>query len=268
MSTYLIESHDQLEVWLEETGWLEDACVELLAPAPAEGGPLPFELVLRVSTLTHGGWRAGETAQFTDWEIVCRGLSELSLCSRGFIKDYCTQGVEHVLSDPGVGLVLDVPGQLRFRGASLHIGGTVRSEVVGEFLGTEFSVQVPGASLPPAAWLDWFAQADVDVVWRVFGEDAELTAAIPEDYSGWFLQRRDRLNADDGGLLVRNLTVADGVLSVTISGQWSEVAPLWRIASLGLTAVPGARFRCGNVEGAGAEWPEYLRRIPEGPDGA
>ncbi|MEM6787957.1 MAG: hypothetical protein AAGA56_14485 [Myxococcota bacterium] len=103
----------------------------------------------------------------------------------------------------------------------------------------------------------------MDVVWRVYGEPAELTAAVPEDYSGWFLQLRDRLGTDDGGLMVRSLSVADGLTSVTISGQWSDVALLWRVASSGLAALPGVQFSCGNVAGAGAEWPEYLRRLPD-----
>jgi hypothetical protein len=254
-----ISTREQFEVWLGENWALEDATVESLTPLPRSGpGQATAEPVcLTISLQVGGSYRAGEHRTIRRLELTARGVVEYRLDPEGgFSPDHCCDGVEQITAAAPVAFEMDVPGRLRLACHSLEVKVTEHDEVVPPWLSTrELSATVRDRDPPtPREWVEVCSARGLDVVWRYYGGPPVPAAEVPPEYTGWFLQFRDRVGATLEGLFVRHFAPEPNGFVISFENHELDEPRLWRAVALFLVHLPGCTIECGNVQMPGSAW--------------
>jgi hypothetical protein len=266
----IIEDQSQLDSWLDTCFGLEDVIIKSLDPAPQEPGDLEKSLrvCMQFSLQVGGGIMAGETRLIRDIEIIAEAIEDYSISrAEGFIPGNCCAGVELIDVTQGIGFTLDVPEILKVVCKTLHIEEQEdREEIVAPRLSkTEFRLTARSPQLPtPDQWIAVLRAQGFDVVWRYIYSDQRLPSQVPsDDYSGWFLQLRTRLNENHAGLFFKFCSCKQEQLSMTLELLDSEIQEIWIAAGRYLARLPDVKVFCGNSELGKEDWLAYLNQCGE-----
>jgi hypothetical protein len=162
----------------------------------------------------------------------------------------------------GIGFTLDVPEILKVVCKTLRIKEQQdREEIVAPWLSkTTFHMTARSTQLPtPEQWIVHLQAQGFDAVWRYAHSDQRLPSRVPaDDYSGWFLQLRTRLNENHAGLFFRFCSCKQDQLSMSLELMDSEIQELWIAAGKYLARLPDVKVFCGNSELGKEDWLAYL----------
>lgn len=252
-----IETREQLSIWLRACYGLEDAVVEAVDPTLAPD-VAPNTVAVRLSLQTGGSIRAGEARHMKRYSISALGVRTYTLAEPA-IAGHCCEGAETFESESPIALALDVPGELRLECAALEVAESDYTEIVPAWYSDrEYSVTARCGLPSPAEWCDLFARADVPVAWRIYGDKPAPADAVPRDYTGWFLQRSDRIGDTLGGLFIAHCSDVDGAMRIAFSNAYADAVDLWAGAGALVADLRDAEISCGNVTLGGDAWLRYL----------
>lgn len=256
----LVKSNAELERWLREHTWFEDALVVALSPDPTTGSA-PDSIRLVMGDLVSTSHVAGTEQRIQDYALTATAIRRSTLGpGLEFAPGNCGEGIEVVETDDGVAFRIDVPGVLEIACGSLLIEPLgVRSERVQPWISDrEFGATIPGVPVPsPQQWVAWFRETGREVCWRMYGGEAREHPADRGEYEGWYLQEPAKVGETSGGIFFFVCRVRDGALIL----QWQRGETsneVWRAAQRVLALLEPARVWCGNCEFTGAEWSLFV----------
>lgn len=258
----------QLKAWLDENRWFEVGNVLDLSPPPA---PLDKALnsaqdtvSFRLENCIRGGMNAGDVLEFNSYQISASGVTTWS-CSDGRYIAYLVHGYadenEIELDEESDRLRLIIDGDLTLECSQMLISEPTRqTRVVRPSLSAcECLIEVYRSPLPSARdWIDWFAAAGLDVVFRIYSDQARSPDEVPADYSGWFLQVPSCVSDAQGGLMIFGIKETGTGFSVKFD-FWNSLdereAPLWTtLAKVFATEFPTSQVSCGNCHLTPEQW--------------
>jgi hypothetical protein len=136
----------------------------------------------------------------------------------------------------------------------------VNDELVGD-VERDGDEEITFLSAVPEDWVRRLGANGVDVVWRMFGGEAEDAPRDRAAYEGWFLQERARVGTSRGGILFLTCRHRDGKLVVQLQ-RWDgkDVSDdLWTAAKRAVAEFDPSELSCGNCAFSTPEWRTFVR---------
>lgn len=277
--TVRILNQVQFDSWLEANYWLEDAFIDELAPVPSvEGRPAPAEVGLSFRMQIAGGYAAGDVRRMRHLRLTAMGVSEYSIVvATGFAAGHCSQGAEAVDVPGKIGFAFDAPAEVRLVCDAIDVEHHETEEVIEPHYSDRsfYAVASEGTLPTPAEWLRWFRGRGQDVVWRYYASEEVPPCSVPQqNYSGWFLQHRERLNEDPKGLFFFSGRQNEHGFELQISNYTrytnsrSDQLVLWKIATDYIASLPAVTLRCGNAVLTPNKWLQKRSEIHRSLEGS
>ncbi|MFG6094194.1 hypothetical protein SPB21_03040 [Leptothoe sp. ISB3NOV94-8A] len=200
-----------------------------------------------------------------DIEITAQGVKSYFIdWEEGFFTGNCCQGIELIETEQGLTFTLDVPGTLRVACTSLEIlQHPDRKEIVQPwFSSTDFSAYAVLQKLPtPEDWMNHFHEQGWDVVWRYYHSNEQALDRVPNDYTGWFLQLRSRLDENPQGLFFKHCQLEGEKFSLSLYNDAPAIQRLWVEAGKYVANFPKVSVWCGNTIMNQTEWLAHLAQF-------
>jgi len=262
-----IKSNTELDAWIGNNCGLHDASVVSLVPSPEGTCPQAVNFALRFQVA--GGYAAGDNRTIRTVTVVAHGVHTYELAGSHH-PDNCAEGANSYDAPRGVGFEIDVSGILQIAADCFEIESTVDiRDVVPEWLSDrDFTVSVANRLPPtPAEWLNEFQRLGRDVVWRYHAGEERSPERVPiSAYTGWFLQKRDRLESHTSGLFFRGCACNDDGFSLTLERYDPECNDLWIAAGTYLSGIANATIQCGNATLTLEAFRKHLRNVSDRDD--
>ncbi|WP_437782051.1 hypothetical protein [Sorangium sp. So ce1097] len=256
----ILRSSADLQSWLTDNAWLQDAVVERLDPPTTSGlgSSLPGSVRLSLWIQVGGSYRAGEQRVVRQLELRAMDIQHYSVSESGYVPGHCCEGAEVLEHSPALAFELDVPGALQLRCSRIEVHEVERVETVpARFSEWGFHAQFPGPPPSPTEWCQLFSGYSVAVTWRYYGGPPVEPDSVPADYTGWFIETVERVPMTAGGLFVYSYRDArPGGITLELNEPGARV--LWVVAGAIVSEIPGVEVHCGNVTLTGAAWREHL----------
>lgn len=263
----VLRSRKDLEKWLLQQNWLEDAFIDEVDPLPSGNGILPPESARLVFRLQIGGSLvAGERRRIRRLVLNLKGISLFSLAIDGLAPGHCCDGAEvNNDSDAQLSFCIDVPLDLRLACESIVVTESEWDEdVPAWFSEREFFATALGSRLPgPSEWLRIFEERGQLVAWRYWGGPEVNPAEVPRDYEGWYIQRIERISSTSGGLFFFVAKQQHDSCSLALQANEADDRSLWRTCAAYVGSLPNAEIQCGNVILTGTEWLTHLESMKQ-----
>jgi hypothetical protein len=260
--TLRIVTFSDLEAWLEDNHWLEEATLETVDPLPSRERCTSVSLDLAMQIA--GGYDAGELRVVGYYRIRCREIVECSVPDIGVHRGSIIDGIQTIDSPHGAfALAIAEPISIRIVCREVIIEQEEIEDVVPEwFSPSDFHARVRDARLPsPRDWIAWFRSQGADVCWRyLHGEEKDATQ-VPIDYIGWFLQYRSLISRSPGGLFIRDCRETRDGFNLSVEVTDAAAHPLLVAAGRYLLLNPSLSVRSGNVTLDRDRWREHLDAI-------
>jgi hypothetical protein len=256
----IVKNNAELERWLDEHTWFEDAFAIRVDPDPsAANAPDSIRLVL--GEQVEGGYVAGTERGIQDYVLTAAEIRRSTLGpDLVFAPGNCCQGIEVVTTSEGVGFRIDVPGTLEIVCGSLLIEAQAqrREQVPPWISDREFGATVPGIAVPaPAQWVAWFRKVGAEVCWRMYGGEAREGPGDPSNYEGWYLQEPSAIRGTAGGVFFFACREREGAL--VLQWQRGEVSDaLWKASQQVIALLEPAEAWCGNCQFSAEEWRRFV----------
>lgn len=266
-----LSSNVELQSWLQEHKWFEDAFVRELTPIPdTHATHPPTHGYLKLGFAIGGSFEAGKTIESQVFLLTAMEVRDWSFdgdpsCTPG----HCTDGLELLESDEGIAFTIDLPGRFRAICSRLRIEELPSiSERVQPWLSDrEIYAKIPHMPLPtPRDWVEMFRTRGVEVVWRYYHGEPRETDEVPvEDYSGWYLQSPGKVPVTSGGLFFFHCHPEPDGFSVHLTNDDAEDPWVFQCAAKILGSLPDSVIHCGNCKLSGGQWLEWLEHgtLPE-----
>ncbi len=254
----IMKNNTELERWLGEHTWFEDAFAIKVDPDPAAANA-PDSIRLVLGDQVEGGYVAGAERKIQDYVLAASEIRRSTLGPElSFVPGNCCQGIEVVPTSAGVAFRIDVPGTLEIVCGSLLIEAQAerREQVPPWISDREFGATVQGMPVPPPEqWEAWFRTVGAEVCWRMYGGEAREAPADPRNYEGWYLQEPATIPETSGGVLFFVCREREGALVL----QWQREGTsddLWKAAQQVIALLEPEAW-CGNCRFSAAEWRRF-----------
>ena len=257
-----IDTPEQLHAWLKEHHYfVECDCLsahptaEDYPPEHAEHLDRPETVTVELAYQVGGGWMAGEERVIRVFRCTGRDVRAWTPGPAG--ETYMDGGVEVLENCDGLGLNLDACGVLVCGRLTIAMLPDRTLPVEARLQGGSFTAKAPAGWPPtPADWLQWFAEAGEDVVWRVHGGMEWPVGELETDTYTAFLQRRSDLATTLYGVFVEVRRVEGGGFHLSAQGAEGK---LWRIVRESILRFPAVRVTSGNCAFTRQQWESYVR---------
>jgi hypothetical protein len=125
----------------------------------------------------------------------------------------------------------------------------------------EIFISATKDSIPkPDFWINSFKQYSTNIGLRVYGDNIKKTDKIPyPDYSGFFIQRLDRVNENDKGIFIKSITQKDKDFHISFELDDTELKTEWNILYKVISNLNGLKVNCGNVSFNQNEWIDFIK---------
>ncbi|WP_019849581.1 hypothetical protein [Desulfitobacterium sp. PCE1] len=254
-----INSRAELESFLEENHWFEDGYITELNSEVLSDNKLS-SVHIRIGYQIAGDYRAGNPRTVREFTIKACGIKLWTYDDKTcFNPEHCMQGIE--LLDDGMGIQFDIPEIVTLICEELIVNGPFDIESITKpwLSEREYIATIPGREVPlPEEWISWLQKEGFNVSWRFAGSEAKLPEKVSyPDYSGWFLQKTDKVKTTDFGVFFFHVEDKEGRLFLHIENKDSDV-DLWFAITKIIAQMPRATILCGNCTFSGEQWIKYL----------
>ena len=265
---HIIKNIEQYKSWLDDNFWLDDVIVESLELLPNNINQIgnPHEIKLKCFMQITGSYRAGENRTIRKYDLIFKGIKEYSLSGK-FIKGNCCEGVEDFDEAKDLVFNLFVPGNLLIICENIEILTQLDiEEKVPHWLSdSDFTVDIEGLNLPiPQMWIEYLKNKKLDVVWRYYSGDSKKPHEIPQDdFTGWYLQLRNRININPEGLFFFTCKIKDSGFYFHLSNKDLEITEIFVAIGEIITELNYSKIKieCGNAFLKVDEWLSHINKI-------
>ena len=203
--TTLIRNNDEFADWLESVGWLRDCYVRSVSPArEINDTEKILHGHLTISLPVTGSYEAGAELTSREFLFECEAPTKWALPKPVYvIADHCSEGIDLIETESGCAFCIDVPSSLEVHCSQVIVKEQpLRTERNTPWLNrTVAVVTLIDRSRPsPHEWIELFQSRGIDVAWRYYCGEPKDPRSVPDDYEGWFLQRRELVDSTTGGL--------------------------------------------------------------------
>lgn len=256
-----VTSREQLESFLSEHYWFEDGYVTEVHPKHDEvDNSSSVSITLGYQIV--GNYKAGSPRTIRTFKLEASGVKVWTYDKKmSFNPDFCMQdGVD--LIDEGLGIQFDIPERVMLMCDEMIIEGPFDINTITKpwVSSSDFAASVPGKNVPlPQDWIDWLLQEGFDVSWRFAESDPKPANVVPfPDYSGWFLQKTEKILTTKFGIFFFHVRAKDGNVSLHIRKEDEGIDDLWYVVTKVIARMPEVIINCGNCTFSGEQWIKYL----------
>jgi len=124
---------------------------------------------------------------------------------------------------------------------------------------TELYLEFPGELPRPEFWIRSLRERGHDVCFRYSWGDERTPEQIPyPDYSGWFLQMRNRLQDHSEGIFFFHVKKEEGVTRFHFDNRDPQLQKVWLDLCKIVATFPRVQVHSGNCEFSGKAWHTFL----------
>ena len=257
----IITDRNKLESWLDQNYWFEDGFISKIEQ-DSNG------LIITVGFQIKGTYVAGEPMTIKEFDLKPKGIRNWTFSDSGFKPgyDWCIEGLDLVEND--LGIRFETPNVFELTCESIDISKpreiqTFTKPWISE---RELFISATIDSIPkPDFWINLFKQHSTNIGLRVYGDKIKETDRIPyPDYSGFFIQRPNRINENDKGIFIKSITQKGEDLHISFELSDSELKKEWTILFKIISNLNGLKVNCGNVSFNQNEWIDFIttKKLP------
>jgi len=256
-----IETTTDLTKWLEDNHFFEDGHILKI-----ENNPLKIVVGYNIT----GSYEAHSERRIQTFTLEPDKIKEWTLPENaGFIPsdDIYIEGIAPIDVLPNIGLEFSTPLTFRLVAGSIRI---THNEIITTTFKpwvseSEIFVESSITVIPrPQYWVDKLKERGHVVVLRYFGSEEKMPDKLPyPDYSGYYIQTRNRLDKTNKGIFIEHLTKKEKSISLHFQNSDKEFKSIWNDLTLILSEMPDATIRSGNCKFSGREWREHLIKSRE-----
>ncbi len=253
-----IHTITELNKWLEDNYFFEDGYVLKI-----EANPLRIEVGYNIG----GNYEANSERTIQTFTLQPNKIKEWTCPDNGdFIPSdgNCIEGIASIDSFPDIGLVFSTP--LTFRLVTDSITVTKNEIIKATFKpwvsDSEIFVTSSLTNIPkPEYWRDKLKERGHDIVFRYFGSEEKTSDKLPyPDYSGYYIQTKNRIDKTNEGIFVEHLTKKEKSISLHFQNKDKELNSIWTDLTIILSELTDAIISSGNCKFNGLEWRLYLKK--------
>lgn len=252
----IITDRNKLESWLDQNYWFEDGFISKIGQD--SNGP-----IITVGFQLKGTYVAGEPMTIKEFDLKPIGICNCTFSDSGFKPsyDWCIRGLDLVEND--FGIRFETPNVFELTCESIDVSEPRVIETYTKPWLSEREIFISASidSIPrPDFWINSFKQYSANIGLRVLGDKITEYEKIPyPDYSGFFIQRPDRVNENDKGIFIKSIIQKDSDLHISFELDDAELKTEWTILFKIISNLNALNVSCGNVSFNQKEWTEYIR---------
>lgn len=256
-----IETTTDLRNWLEDNHFFEDGHILSI-----ETNPLKIVVGYNIT----GSYEAHSERRIETFTLEPDNIKEWTPPENGdFIPsdDTYIKGIAPIDVLPDIGLEFSTPLIFRLVAGSIRITNnevitTTFKPWVSE---SEIFIESSMTEIPrPQYWVEKLKERGHVVVLRYLGSEEKMPDKLPYlDYSGYYIQTRDRLDKTNKGIFIEHLTKNEKSISLHFRNSDNELKSIWNDLTQILSEMPDATIRSGNCKFNGREWREHLIKSRE-----
>ena len=258
----IIDNRNELQDWLDLNDWFEDGYISMIN---SDSSNIEITLGLQTS----GTYVAGEPKTLKEFIIKPHGIKTWTYDKSKFTPGYDWCIVNVALLDNGFGLKFDTPSIFELTCDTIEISEpkiieTITKPWISE---REFFVAANRGEIPkPQYWIDSLKGKGFDVGFRYYSGDLKQIMDIPyPDYSGYYIQRLDRISKTEKGIFFKSLKQDNDKIRLSIELEDKDIDSIWKALQKIISTWSGLQVNCGNVTFNDNDWNAYLERniLPE-----
>lgn len=251
-----IQTNTELNKWLEDNHFFEDGHILKIETNP---------LRIVVGYNIEGNYEAHSERKIQTFTLEPHNIKEWTIPEKAdFIpfEDNYIKGIAPIDALPNIGLEFSTPLTFRLVAGSIRI---TKNEVITTMFKpwvseSEIFVESSMTEIPrPEYWVEKLKERGHVVVFRYFGSEEKMSDKLPyPDYSGYYIQTRNRLDKTNKGIFIEHLTKKEKSISLHFQNSDKELKSIWNDLTIILSEMPDATIRSGNCKFSGREWWEHL----------
>jgi hypothetical protein len=247
-----IRTHSELNKWLEENCFFEDGHVLKI-----ESNPLRILIGYNVG----GSYEANSERTIQTFMLEPENVKEWTWRDQdNFIPsdDNYIDGIEPIDAFPDIGLEFSTPWTFRLVTESIIVTKNERIKTTFKPWVSEDEIFVSSSLIDipkPEYWRDKLKERGHDIVFRFLGSEEKSLAELPyPDYSGYYIQTKDRIAKSNEGIFIVHLTKKEQSISLHFQNKDRELDPIWHDLTIVLSEMTEAVISSGNCKFNGEEW--------------
>ncbi len=252
----IITERNKLESWLDQNYWFEDGFISKIEQKSNE-------LIITVGFQLKGTYVAGEPMTIKEFDLKPKQINSWTFSDSVFKPSYnsCIEGLNLVENDFGIRFETYNVFELTCKSIDISEPRVIETFTKPWMSETEIFISAFIDSIPrPDYWIKNFEQRSINIGLRVYGDKIKETAKIPyPDYSGFFIQRQDRINKNDSGIFISSITENGREISFSFELQDFELKKEWNVLYNIIANFNGLNVTCGNVNFNQSEWLDFIK---------
>jgi hypothetical protein len=251
----IISDRNKLESWLDQNNWFEDGFISKIEQ-DSNG------LIITVGFQIKGTYVAGEPMTIKEFDLKPKRIKNWTFADSGFRPsyDWCIERLDLIEND--FGIRFETQNVFNLTCDSIDISEPREFETLTKPWLSEREIFISATvdSIPkPDFWINLYKQYFKNIGFRVHGDLIKETNKIPyPDYSGFFIQRPDRINENDKGILIKSIAQNGKYLNISFELYDTELKTEWNVLYRIISNFDGLKVNCGNVSFNQNEWLDFI----------
>jgi hypothetical protein len=258
----IIDDRNKLQDWLDQNDWFEDGYISRIN---LDSSIIEITLGLQTS----GTYVAGEPKTLKEFIIKLHGVQTCTFDKSKFTPgyDWCIAHVELPENEFGLKFVTSSIFELTCETIEISEPKIIKTITKPWISDKGFFVTAYRSEIPkPQYWIDSLKDLGFNVGFRYYRGELKQINDIPyPDYSGYFIQRLDRITKTEMGIFFKSLKQEKNKIRLSIELEDKEIDSIWKALKRIISTWKGLQVNCGNVTFIDDDWNVYLERniLPE-----
>jgi hypothetical protein len=256
-----IKNRIELEKWLDQNYWFEEGFISEINDSKTG-----LEIVVGYQTV--GTYLAGEKEELKEFCLKPIGLTNWTYKKEQFspTKESCINEID--LIEKGIGLKFDTGSFFEMTCESIEISEPKITQTYTKpwISNNEIYIKASEKEVPKVNyWIEKLEEYGFKTGFRYFAGELIQSEKVPyPDYSGYFIQTRNKINETEKGLFFKFVSLENGELRIGIENGY-ENKDLFNSFQSIVSNWKKTVINSGNVKFTGQEFKEFLKsgKYPE-----
>jgi len=253
----IINDLDELKNWLDQNYWFEDGYISKIESDDTG-------LIITIGLQIKGTYVAGKPKTLREYKIKPHGLKKWTFDNSKFTPgyDWCIEGVDIIENDFGLQFDTPAPFELICEKIEISEPKLINTYTKPWTSKKEIFISIMDIKIPkPKDWIDKFKDYDTDIGFRVYADNFKDIKKIPyPDYSGYYIQKPDRINLSDKGIFIKQVKQLENEVSFVFELQDDDLKTVWSKLHMIISDWNNIKVNSGNVTFNKNEWKDFVEK--------